>query len=641
MLSNGVAFSQASHFGTCPFQLLGPRTPHPPRGPRPCHVPRPLDPLVMSCGDDAPLAFAVEASPSNVGLGSIGGGPGGSETADDDSLAVVSSLSLMTIAKEVLQQHQQAGRASPPAMSGSKLVPVASSAKPAPVVAMRASSTRCVGVDSTGGICAFSWTYDRVVERDDDFEEDESEEITEAAGAPPASRRSATTESSLRQARRASIRALGAGIFEQPVEASAQGANVLDAVSLGAFWGGCASASSPSALVSISSDGRFIAAPEASFARAVRLVELGSAKVGDACIAVRGESSVVASDAPVTLIKLFGASDDDEDVCLLVGAADGTASVWRVERAGKLFGRRHAVLSRRMECVLRGHGDAVVAGDADSALQIAATAAEDGAVLVHALRVGSADLVRRIAKPYTIAKRRRRPLSLGLSASRGLAVICFAEPPAAVLEVLSLNGRRIACSRLAYIPANVRVVGAKSDALLLVSHDRIELLALDAGLAPVKTIAADAFHDQRSSPPLLDADLGPDSAYPAAIFAATADATVALRVLSNADEYFDKRASNDASVSALVAAKASQVIGFAAAALGRGHDLKSSAEAFSTEALSWVNTTRKSIVQKINNNSKATSAVQPSVASHQRARPANQSTNSPLARIGHRTTSLA
>lgn len=538
---------QASHFGTCPTQLMGSRMPHPPRGPKPSYIPRLLLP-----DDDVPLAFA------SMALG---------ESAEDDSLAVAESSSLVAVAKEwEVASMQQQGHAVPSTLR-----------KPTPIIALRASTNICVGIDSSGAICAFSWAYDRVEIASD---EDDAEMMADEAMIPESAMET--------RKRRASLRPLGCDTLDDGTDS-----NVVDAATLGTFYGGSGSLTSPSSLVSISADCRYVAAPEATFPRALRLVELGAAKAADASIAVRGESSVVACDAPITLVRLFG-GDDDEDLFALVGSLDGSVAVWRIHRSGKFFGRRHSLLSRWPDCVLRGHGSPVAAGDADARLlRVAVTAGADGAVLVHSLRSGDHKLLRRLTGPAP----GRRALSICLSAPRARAVVCFG----AVIEVHSVNGGLITATRLAYIPSGIRVVGTRRDALLCISHDRFELLAMEAGLAPVRTVAADTFHNQaaRVSPPLLDVDLGPDPDAPAAVFAATADSKVAVRILYRTDDFFDKRALNDASVGAIVAARASQVIGLAAAALGKGHDLKSSAEAFSTEAISWVATTRKTIVNKI------------------------------------------
>ncbi|KAJ8613795.1 hypothetical protein CTAYLR_004894 [Chrysophaeum taylorii] len=616
---------QASHFGTCPTQLFA-KTPHPRRGPRPAHVPRPLLAAAaaaagtemmdtMTILDDfaeEPLGFAPNCATVNL-LATLSRDTFSDESID--SLAIAPSASLAAVMNNrrgritppppppppppknttsplfypppppVFQQHHHHGAPPPP--------PPPPPLRP--LVALRATAARCVGVDAGGHVCAFSWGYDVVVEQDDG-DDDAAQADPEIIGVLPTDSAGAGGEA---RRRRASIRALAATASDvvAPVDSSNAGGQqsaapacvVTEALNLGPVR--------HPRLVAISSDARFVAAPETGFPRALRVLELAPSKLGDSSLALRGDASVVATNASrLTFVRFFDDEDENDDqLRLLLGAADATASVWRLDRAAKLFGRRKTALASFPDAVFRGHASPIVAGDADAALRVAATAAEDGALLLHS--IDDAALVRRL-------KTRGADAPRCVLVSRRRAVVVLATETN-VVEVHSVNGGLVSAACLGYRPVNVKLAGHLDAAILVVGPDQIDLLAIDKRLAPLRSIKVDAFHPAGGFTPkkrLLDADLAPDSTNPAALFAATSDAKIALRILAKADDWFDKRASVDASVGAMVARRANQVIGLAAAAFGKTHELASVTEAISTEAISWVSSTRRTLVSKINNN---------------------------------------
>ena len=188
-------------------------------------------------------------------------------------------------------------------------------------LAIRATAGRVIIIDGGGDICVLGWADDLV---------EEEEAITR---------------------RRCSLRPLAAP--DELVKGPSTGEQAVERVV-------CRDASqlgvaSPEQC-SISIDGALIASIDVDYVGALRVTQLDLGDDGQEAVDVRarpcGEASVVCFDCDLTLVKC-GEGDGERigadpaagapsqlDVSILVGAADGRAGVWRVDRASRPWPRR-------------------------------------------------------------------------------------------------------------------------------------------------------------------------------------------------------------------------------------------------------------------------------------------------------------
>jgi hypothetical protein len=258
------------------------------------------------------------------------------------------------------------------------------------------------------------------------------------------------------------------------------------------------------------------------------------------------------------------------DVAILIGAADGRAGVWRVDRASRPWPRR-ARLRRRADVVFRGHRAAVVAGALSRELGICVTNAADGRTLVHALRDGA--VLRELAagRPSTSPA-----LFVGLSGP--LALVALARPvgPSTLLDVHDVNGGCVAEVCVASAVCSAQVCGPLGDVLVVVAPSGVEVRALPS-LVVMRRVDSKLFAPPGEAPTLSLLAFAPDPLAPCAVVVAFDDGLVALRVLAGSQNWAERRSQRATGVVAAASRRASQVMRFAAGVAARGNEVASAA----------------------------------------------------------------
>ena len=420
-----------------------------------------------------------------------------------------------------------------------------------PLLALRATAGRIVAVDGGGDICVLGWS-------DDAVEEDADE-----------------------PRRRCSLRPLAAP--DDLVKGPGSGEQAAErAACRGAAQLGVSSAR----LCSISADGALVASIDIDYAGGLRVTHVDLGDDGADAVDVRarpcGEASVVCFDCALTLVKCC----DDNcgrvgvdpaqgappalDVAILIGAADGRAGVWRVDRASRPWPRR-ARLRRRADIVFRGHHAAVVAGALSRELGICVTNAADGRTLVHALRDGA--VLRELAagRPSTSPA-----LFVGLSGP--LALVALARPvgPSTLLDVHDVNGGCVAEVCVASAVCSAQVCGPLGDVLVVVAPSGVEVRALPS-LVVTRRVDSKLFAPPGEAPTLSLLAFAPDPLAPCAVVVAFDDGLVALRVLAGSQNWAERRSQRATGVVAAASRRASQVMRFAAGVAARGNEVASAA----------------------------------------------------------------
>jgi len=564
---------QASQFGQVPTQLIS-RTPHPPRGTPIARYASPRH--IMTIEADLPLTFVR----SNViGLADdafLSSSPISNSSGDlsvqhhgDDSLAIVPSISCVAIAAFETQRALESYYDLP---------------KARPLVALRSTIGRAVGVDDQGQICIFAWGFDKAAENTDAA--GENADISLSGAIPPPENND--------DIRRAALRPLPLYPF---VEESLPPIQIEPLTVY--------NESLSPRLVSISADCRFVAAADPHCPGCVRLVELSTTesagresaeRLERLCAVIHGEASIPAAQCELSLVTFAERDpdewDDDSDprphgMMLIVGVVNGTASIWRIDRAQDLPGlgqrvlKRKSIAGRRPELVARGHSAAIVAADASTALGILVTAAADGAILLHDLNEPRAGMLLRRLRKSQLEPETNCIISMTLGRRRGIVAIVAADADS--VEILSLNGGPVVTGMClkGITPFSIRFAGENDSGLLVVSKSNLELRSVDRGLTIVTSLSpADIILPQAlATPPgrittnLCVAELAPDTCRPAALFVATSEGSVALRVLAGSEHWYERKANQEASVSAALAKTATNVIGLVAGAAAKTHEI--------------------------------------------------------------------
>lgn len=210
---------------------------------------------------------------------------------------------------------------------------------------------------------------------------------------------------------------------------------------------------------------------------------------------------------------------------LAVGAADGTASVWRPPATLRASARG----PERAAGVLRGHAAPLTAVALAARANVAATGAADGTCALHAL--ASASFVRALplalssapscadAVPFAVAALAVScdgDVAVQLAASRGAR----SGAPSAELQVWSVNGVRLAAAPL---PEPLLALAFAPDGRHLLTAGRAGAVLRDAHSLDVAAVLPAA--PLEDAPPLASAALSPDGAF---VVVGLADGSVAL-----------------------------------------------------------------------------------------------------------------